>query len=94
MPKDSEKCRRYIARITYRAAKRAAARETWVKIRNINRQYRHQNRFQTLPTTLMGVMPQAIRTFGNPFAGKWPRRSDGAARTERLYQRRYAGGVA
>ncbi len=91
MPKDERKCRMYIARVTYRAAKRAAARETWVKIRNRldNKKGRVNNRRLFSLQAFAPMLQQ-----GNPFAGKWPRRSDGVARTERLYQRRYAGGVA
>ncbi len=91
MPRDDRKCRMYIARITHRAAQRAAARVNWLKTRNRldNKKGRVNNRRLFSLQTFAPMLRQ-----GNPFAGKWPRRSDGAARTQRLYQRRYAGGVA
>lgn len=93
MPKDERKCRMYIARITHRAAERAAARVTWLKVRNKERYEHNQTprRFTAIPATLIGG---ALRTFGNPFAGSRKHRSDGVARTVRLYKRRYAGGAA
>lgn len=92
MPKDAQKCRMYIARITYRAAKRASARDLGIRIKNRleNKKGRMNNQ------RLFAGFQAAIQQFGNPFAGKWPRRQDGVARTQRLYARRYAGagGVA
>lgn len=66
MPKDTRKCQMYIARVTYRAAQRAAQRVKWIKLRNKERYEQNQTprRFQGMPTALIGGVLTAP---GNPF---------------------------
>lgn len=90
MPKDERKCRMYIARVTFRRAKRLAARELSVRIKNRldNKKGRVNNRRLF---SLQTIAPLIQR--GNPFAGNRKHRVDGWLRAEKL-KARYAGVTA